>query len=321
MSEVGVNIANHGDPDTGRVAALGARWVRLVLVPSMYPSSLIQRYKAAGLKVLGVLARESFPGGGTDYAAMVTMYARVHGNDLSAWQVGNEPDHVSDSSWTLSQDEYAALLKQCHSVIARTHPDAEIVGAGGASGNPDYFRRGDILRYLDGISCHPYGQDGDVVKAPSGNFGKASDLIGRYYDLGLPVWVTEYGTDSRDDRKAALYVGDLTRQFKADPRVRVACHFCLHDLMVPGFGLFNVGGIKPQGVAYTAALGGAGGSPVATLEERVAQLEKQQSLQSEAIAQILADHYQDGPQSAKGLLVQLNSPKYTPLQVVEKQSK
>jgi hypothetical protein len=58
--------------------------------------------------------------------------------------------------------------------------------------------------------------------------------------------------------------------------------------------------------------------PMATTEERLAQLEKQQSLQSEAIAQILANHYQDGPGSAKGQLVQLNKPKYEGLVVVEK---
>jgi hypothetical protein len=58
---------------------------------------------------------------------------------------------------------------------------------------------------------------------------------------------------------------------------------------------------------------------MATLEERIAQLEKQQGLQSDAIAQILADHYQDGPNSCKGLLVQLNNQKYKNLPVVEKQ--
>jgi uncharacterized coiled-coil protein SlyX len=58
---------------------------------------------------------------------------------------------------------------------------------------------------------------------------------------------------------------------------------------------------------------------MATLEERIAQLEKQQGLQSDAIAQMLADHYQDGPSSAKGLLVQLNDQKYKNLPVVEKQ--
>lgn len=56
-----------------------------------------------------------------------------------------------------------------------------------------------------------------------------------------------------------------------------------------------------------------------SLEERIAQLEKQQTLQSEAIAAMLADHYADGPQSAKGLLVQLNPPKYENLKVQEKQ--
>jgi hypothetical protein len=58
---------------------------------------------------------------------------------------------------------------------------------------------------------------------------------------------------------------------------------------------------------------------MATLEERVAQLERQQQLQSEALAAVLSDHYADGPASAKGLLVQLNPPKYENLKVQEKQ--
>lgn len=59
---------------------------------------------------------------------------------------------------------------------------------------------------------------------------------------------------------------------------------------------------------------------MASTEERLAQLERQQQLQTEALAQLLSDHYQDGPGSAKGLLVQLN-PAYESLEVVEKQSK
>jgi hypothetical protein len=55
------------------------------------------------------------------------------------------------------------------------------------------------------------------------------------------------------------------------------------------------------------------------LVARVAQLEKQQSLFADAIAQMLADHYQDGASSAKGLLVALNPDKYRDLPVVEKQ--
>lgn len=317
MGEVGCNVSHRGEPPVTEVKGLGAQWVRVVLVPDIYPSSLLKQYKRAGLKVLAVLARESFPGGGP-YGPMTTTYVRAHGNDIDAYQCGNEPDHASPSSWTMSQDEYADLLRQCHNAITRIHFDATIVLAGGASGDPNYFKRGDILRYADGCALHPYGQDGDVVPAPSGNFGKASDLVGRYHDaLGLPCWVTEYGSDSPDDQRAALYVGDLTRQFKADPRVRTATHFCLSDLMVEGFGLFNIHGIKPQGQAFWAAATAGGGSPVATVEERLAQLERQQSLQSQAIAQVLANHYADGPQSAKGSLVQLDPNKYSDLAVVE----
>lgn len=56
---------------------------------------------------------------------------------------------------------------------------------------------------------------------------------------------------------------------------------------------------------------------MASTEERLAQLEKQQGLQTECIAQLLSNHYQDGPNSAKGLLIQLNNTKYTDLVVVE----
>jgi uncharacterized coiled-coil protein SlyX len=91
------------------------------------------------------------------------------------------------------------------------------------------------------------------------------------------------------------------------------------DAMVGGFGLLaEDGSLKVQGAAYKLAAQANGGTPVATLEERVAQLERQQSLQSEAIAQVLANHYQDGPNSAKGLLVQLNDQKYKSLPVQEK---
>jgi hypothetical protein len=59
--------------------------------------------------------------------------------------------------------------------------------------------------------------------------------------------------------------------------------------------------------------------PMGDPTEAIKQLQVQQQLQSEAIAAILADHYQDGPASAKGLLVQLDPTKFGPLVVVEKQ--
>lgn len=321
MADLGVNVPHRGLMSIESAKRLGARWVRVVVVPDMFPSSLLQQYRAAGLSVLAVLAKESFPLGG-GYANMAEVYIKRHGNDVDAWQIGNEPDHESPSSWTLTQDEYAQLLAAVAGPIRRVHPSATIVGAGGAHGDPNYFRRGDILKWLDAIACHPYGQDADRCPAPAGNFGKASDLIGGYADLGLPVWVTEYGCDDRNDgtpEECARYVGALTAQFKHDPRVQVATHFCVTDAMVAGFGLLaDDSSLKVQGAAYKLATQTNGGTPVATVEERLAQLERQQGLQTEAIAAILGNHYQDGPASAKGVLVQLNPDKYKSLPVQEK---
>lgn len=318
MSGLGVNVARRGAFPNDALA-VGAGWARLVLDPDTDPA-IPRAYREAHLAVLAVLARESFPDAG--FAEWTATYARRHGAAVDAWQIGNEPDHRSPSSWDMPPAAYAALVGACAPVLRWLDPRAVVVGAGGASGDPAYFDRADILAHLDAVAVHPYGQDGDVVPAPSGNFGKASDLVGRYAALGLPVWVTEYGSDSSDEHRSALYIGDLTRQFGADPRVRVALHFCLYDWMVRGFGLYDeLGRLKPQGRAFLAAATSAGGGPVATVEERLAQLERQQSLQSEAISKILADHYQDGPQSAKGLLVQLDPNKFGSLAVVEKVSK
>lgn len=265
----GVNVPHRGLTNIDNARNLGARWVRLVLVPDLFPSSLLAQYREAGLSVLAVLARESFPD--EDFGRQTNAYVRMHGGDVDAWQIGNEPDHVSDSSWTLTQDEYAALLFVVAGAIGRARPDAIIVGAGGASGNPDYFRRGDILKWLDGVACHPYGQDADACRAPAGNFGLARDLIGRYAELGLPVWVTEYGCDDRpeaaDEDACADYVGALTSQFMADPRVRVATHFCTTDAMVPGYGLLALDGTaKPAAAAYALAATESGGTDVATTD-------------------------------------------------------
>jgi len=56
------------------------------------------------------------------------------------------------------------------------------------------------------------------------------------------------------------------------------------------------------------------------LTARVAQLEQQQSLQTDTLAAILGNHYDDGPASAKGLLVVLNEQKFKSLVVVEKEN-
>jgi hypothetical protein len=59
---------------------------------------------------------------------------------------------------------------------------------------------------------------------------------------------------------------------------------------------------------------------MATTEERLAQLERQQQYQTQALAALLGDHYDDGAESAKSMLVALNEPKYKGLAVVEKEN-
>ena len=209
---------------------LGARWIRVVLLPDVDLTPWIAEAHRLGLKVLGVIARESFwNADAANYHDAMAVYAERYGSTLDAIQGGNESDHESPSSWTMPQDDLNDLL----GAINAQFPTGQIVGPGMASGDPHYLDAVD-LDLVDAIAVHPYGQRPDNLQDWSetpGNFGVVSQLLDSYRYHGKRLWVTEWGvsTDQVTEEFQARYVEAMMKALKLRSDVEVQCYFCATD--------------------------------------------------------------------------------------------
>ncbi len=178
MSLLGANIPARGEVPPGEVATIGAKWARMVALPDYDATDYMWALQARGVRVLLVFARESFAGFATwEQAAFV--YAGRYAPHADAIQVGNEPDHVSDSSWTLSHQDLNKLLR----TFRAAWPKTQLVGPGLVSGQATWVA-GIDLSLVEGIAVHPYAkQPGEAA---------LSTMLNQYAAYGKMVWITEY---------------------------------------------------------------------------------------------------------------------------------
>ncbi len=241
MASIGLNVSRDGSIPVDTIRGLGATWVRVVGMPDADLTTYFRELRAAGIKILLVLARES----GADYA----MYAQRYADAIDAVQVGNEPDLSSPSSWTMSQAELAARGQMARAVFPRP---MSLVCAGLASGHPDWLDGMDLSAF-DALAFHPYLKD-----APNPvdleDLADVDGLLAEYRAFGLPVLVTEWGWWADDEPRATEETRDMVAWMGRTGDVEVFFYFCAADSMVPPFGLLRADGReKPRAKAFREA--------------------------------------------------------------------
>ena len=167
-------------PSDGRLAPkfaelLKARVVRVVALPNVDLTSWIDEAHGLGIKALLVIARESIADMSFDDAAR--MYSERY-PFIDFVQPGNEPDHVSPSSWTLTPQDLNRLLVAFRAMF----PTTTLVGPGLVSSHPEYLN-GVALDLVDAIAIHPYGQRPNNAESWDelpGNFGTVDSLLDSY---------------------------------------------------------------------------------------------------------------------------------------------
>lgn len=240
----GINVSRDGTIRASTIRAIypEGSWVRVVLTLEYDLTNYFQELLGVGLKILGVIASESFiQGDGSrisiDEAAGV--YTERYGYFLDALQLGNEWDHVSDSSWTLDIQTLNRLLKAFYDSRESNNRKYLLILGGAVSGNPDALK-GIELKYVDAIAVHPYG------KSPSNNwpypgwyFGFYEPLIELYRNYGKPVWITEVGWSSLEPGSSEEFKAEYLRRWllawKYVPEPLI--FFCGQDYN--GFGIFG----------------------------------------------------------------------------------
>lgn len=301
---IGMNLdANHplGTPDAAPLNRLG--WVRLLYHVSLNPAfpegdsrrygntdinatfnryrPILERYAAAGLKVILVLTHQTFGEGQgyvwpqmdagkwrdhrTKYADMVgKIAAQFAGRNLIyAYQIWNEqdtPPQNARSAVPMPPGEYGQLLAETMQAIRRHDTATRIITGGHISGPTtgavyvtQAFNAMPPNLRPDGVACHPYG------RGPAGSifspFGPITSEVEKWLTVlpGKPVWITEWGVlDKQGQDSLANDVTNYARGFLADlnnrfpGQIAAACWYAWADSMDNGYGLVRQNGTPRQ---------------------------------------------------------------------------
>ncbi|MFN7131933.1 MAG: CARDB domain-containing protein [Myxococcales bacterium] len=271
-----------GNPSGATLGQLGARIARFSFKDDSEgfapdPARLshyrakIEELNRAGIRTLLLLDYETVPGFPAmsddrarwdayraKFTARVRAIAAALGDEVHAYEIWNEmdePNNRPEYAPYVPPARYGELLRDAYFAI-RAHSQAAIVTGGADSGDPGYLEQARAAAgglFADGVGLHPYGQRPEPgFPSPDWGFGELETLVNAYHArLGLPVWITEFGTE--DESIQAEY---LSRAFAriAGPlagKVARAVWFCWSDGMVAPFGVVDgAGNPKPAWHAF-----------------------------------------------------------------------
>lgn len=290
MKLLGLNVdLDRRDADPLRLEALGCGAIR-------WPVKVLHRltpaldFRRRGMALVPVITRtwvDEFP----TFRAAADEFATVWGGIADYVQVGNEPDQVSPSSWTMDESASAYLVRAFRDALQDDGWPGRLIGPGLASGNGRWAEMSS--RSADAVGLHPYGE-GVAIAA----------FLERYRWWSLPLWITEWWPNEQATR-LALEQPDVEAVFWWWHQPDSA------DLAIKD-RLDRHAAFARLAQQYTQR-----GPQMPTTDERLAELEKQQSLQTEAIKRMLEGKFKGGVESAEAIAYALNPGFLGKLQAVD----
>jgi hypothetical protein len=256
--KLGLNIDKWGMTPIDDLIDLGIQAVRLV--PRRGMEGYYAQLQALGIDIIFVLDSDSLTTLGFDsWAGSLEWIANTLAHYAAAIQVGNEPDHVSPSSWWLSKREFNFLLNRARHYFG---PEKYLIAGGLVSGNVDWLN-GIELDWVNAIAVHPYGRAPDQLMYPHWYFGYASDLIRAYRkkltSLGRTdkmIEITEFGAHWNDfnaycypedtvcrEYLKGLYIQMMVETFQA---MGDEVGYCLLFGPIPDFGIYDAYGDRQR---------------------------------------------------------------------------
>ena len=168
--------------------------------------TFVDNNRAAGLKVLGVLAydvgwihengkRRNYipPERIPDFLRFVRKTAEHFRGKVDGWCIWNEPNF---HFWTGTDDEFVELFRQAADAVREVDSDVILLGGAfnrGVFGLPEKFIRklfeSGAMEKTDGIAFHPY----ELNPARSAVLYDRFKRIADDYNFGDKIWVTEAG--------------------------------------------------------------------------------------------------------------------------------
>lgn len=253
MAKIGINVSADGRHSGASLRGLNATMARIAARRGVDQTDILTDYRANGIGVLLVLDRLSIEAYGpvdsanlaSTAAVAIGDYARRYDTLVGAWEVGNEADLESESSWSLSQADLTTLGQTARAAL----PGRRLVLGGLASGQPSWLDGAD-LGWCDSIGLHPYLKDA----TPGNDVPDVNELVTVYAAYGKPLWITEWGWWGDDEERGAAEVGDMTAWAAGTGSVETFLYFCVDDAMVAPFGLYRADGTpKPAAEAFKVA--------------------------------------------------------------------
>lgn len=290
----GLNIDpnnRNGNPNPSELKELGVQIVRYTFYDSsggdrvdqakaQFYRERAKAYRDAGISSLVILTYDTYPNRpaptapDADWDRYIERFAQRSGQiaDLlkefnPAFQIWNEPDHHVDGSYapTLREAVFARMLRRTYDAIRQVMPQAKILTAGLAKGDPSWLTR--VVNAVPGgmprdmiLAFHPYGQRPEPNwPRPDWAFGYMGNLLNNYYQAGQrrPMWITEMGVKIGDVDNDPNKVAEFLRRYYStvqthySDKVQELIWFCYSDGMVAPFGLIDgSGNRKPIYNAY-----------------------------------------------------------------------
>jgi hypothetical protein len=240
---IGLNSSNDGRFPPAEIAATGTKWVRAMCWPAHDITGWLSGCKAVGLKVLLGFDMTAVGDDDAQWRQRMAWWRDRYGVFADAWQIGNEQNHQSPSSWSMSAGRFTRLLRDARAELG---PSAFLV-AGGIVGDDGYLDRVD-LSPVNAIAAHPYGCMASP-DWPHPGWGAANMYVGSLI-RGLerfhkPLWITEVGLPIMDGVSESFQAEYCRRMLRScvQEGAAVAMWFSYHD-DVTGHGLIRKDGSR-----------------------------------------------------------------------------
>lgn len=272
---MGLNIDpknDRGRPSMSELQAMGVVWVRFTFKGNDCDSPLdttfsfydpyIRRLNEAGIDTLLILNYETCPGKPA-YEAHETVWraytsrfvqrsqqiAAHYGDQIRAYQIWNEPDFATalpEYDPRVLPQRFAPLMAETYQRI-KSVSEATVVMGGLNSSDPNWLIRmrgaQSGLLSADVVALHLYGQRPQPDwPSRAWGFGEAAAMIQRYHRVtDKPLWITEVGVHTDDNRLQADYMARFYSSMLADfpDAVERTFWFAYSDGMVSPFGLLD----------------------------------------------------------------------------------
>ena len=163
-----------------------------------------------------------------DFASFASTVATRYGNDISAYEIWNEPNSEQFSN-PIDPVAYANLLKAAYPAIKAANPNASVIAAavgstisiGSLTLDPTTFvsemYAAGAEGFFDALSFHPYdetlelSQGASVANSPLNQLNAIYQIMVANGDASKQIWATEYGLSTADvsQQTQATFIQDF----------------------------------------------------------------------------------------------------------------